>query len=707
MSNPRLKRYGSALVFASLLVCICNISGCAERTSGSTPDILGGTIQGVPLKLKGNVTTVAGVKSGSGSADGVGAAARFYNPSGITRNGDSLYVADTDNQTVRKIDVTTGLVTTFAGMQGVKGASDGIGVYAQFNTPSGIATDGTSLFVTDAGSYTIRKINIATGAVTTLAGTAGAFGSADGTGANAQFYSPEGITTDGTNLYVADEGNYTIRKIVIATAEVTTLAGTAGMYGDKDGTGTDALFGFPAGITTDGTNLYVADENNEKIRKLVISTREVTTFAGSGSYGSLDGGSGIAQFASPRGIVTDGANLYVTDNPDGHGTIRKIVISTGDVTTLAGSVILRGSSDGVGAAARFTTLNGISTDGHSLYVTDTDDQTIRKIEVATGVVTTVAGNAPGYQDGASTSAYFNNPIGITCDGTNLYVADTANHVIRQIEIATGLVSTIAGTAGLEGEADGIGTAAQFDFPTGITTDGRNLYVADTANDKVRKIDISTHEVTTIAGTGAAGSNDGIGIAAKFFHPFGITTDGTSLYLTDASNNTIRKIDIATGMVTTIAGTGGPSGSLDGVGSAAQFNYPAGITTNGTHLYVADKVNNTVRAIDIASHNVTTLAGMAGSYGSNDGAGSAAEFIFPIGITTDGTSLYVTDTYNHTVRKIDIKTHAVTTLAGIVGTRGANDGVGSAATFHSPSGITSDGINLYLTDTENGVIRKIQ
>ena len=216
------------------------------------------------------VTTLAGTAGEYGSTDGTGTTARFNSPFSITTDGTNLYVADSGNYTIRKIVIATGEVTTLAGTAGEYGSTDGIGTTARFNNPYGITIDGTSLYVADSGNYTIRKIVIASRMVTTLAGTAGEYGSTDGTGTTARFNNPYGITTDETNLYVADSGNNTIRKIVIATGEVTTLAGTAGDSGSTDGTGTTARFNNPYGITTDGTNLYVADTGNNTIRKIEL-----------------------------------------------------------------------------------------------------------------------------------------------------------------------------------------------------------------------------------------------------------------------------------------------------------------------------------------------------------------------------------------------------------------------------------------------------
>lgn len=215
------------------------------------------------------VTTFAGTAGSSGSADGTGTAALFNSPSAITSDGTNLYVVDSGNNTIRKIVISTGAVTVFSGSSnGDSGSADGIGTAALFNHPSGITSDGTNLYVADSGNHTIRKIVIATVEVTTLAGTAGSSGSADGTGTAALFNNPLGIATDRTNLYIADSGNHTIRKMVIATGVVTTLAGKAGSSGSANGTGTAALFNNPAGITAVGAVLYVGDTGNNTIREL-------------------------------------------------------------------------------------------------------------------------------------------------------------------------------------------------------------------------------------------------------------------------------------------------------------------------------------------------------------------------------------------------------------------------------------------------------
>ena len=274
--------------------------------------------------------------------------------------------------------------------------------------------------------------------------------------------------------------------------------------------------------------------------------------------------------------------------------------------------------------------------------------------ITTGVVTTLAGTAGnlGSLDATGAAATFHTPYGIATDGTSLFVADTGNSTIRKIDITSGLVSTLTGSAGVPGSADGTGTAALFQAPCGITTDGTDLYVADTGNNTIRKVVISTGVVTTLAGSaGVSGSTDGTGTAATFHTPYGVATDGISLFVADTGNSTIRKIDIASEAVTTFVGSAGTSGSTDGTGAAAFFNHPAGTTLNGTILYVADTGNSTIRAVVISSGAVKTLAGIAGTSGSVDASGVAARFYHPVGITSYGSILYVTDTLNSTIRRI--------------------------------------------------------
>ncbi|MBQ89460.1 MAG: hypothetical protein CL433_11585 [Acidimicrobiaceae bacterium] len=307
--------------------------------------------------------------------------ALFANPSGVAFDGDGdLYVADAGNRAIRKV-TPAGEVTTFAGSIGSSGSDDGTGTDARFSYPVGVAFDGDgNLYVTERFNNTIRKVTPA-GVVTTFAGSAGNSGTDDGTGTDARFNGPTGVAVDGDgNLYVTDLNNHTIRKVTPAGV-VTTFAGSAGLYGSDDGTGTDARFTNPQGVVFDGDGiLYVFDNGNHTIRK-VTPAGVVTTFAGSGSNGSEDGTGTAASFNYLRGGAFDGdGNLFVADA--GNRTIRKVT-PAGVVTTFAGSAGSAGSINGIGPAARFSYPVGVAFDGDgNLYVADDGGTKIRKVTPA-------------------------------------------------------------------------------------------------------------------------------------------------------------------------------------------------------------------------------------------------------------------------------------------------------------------------------------
>jgi sugar lactone lactonase YvrE len=300
---------GVALFTATTLVLALTSCGGSGSTSGST----------TPPTL----SLFAGNMGGPGSADGTGAIARFNHP-GATAidSAGNVYVADMGSHTIRKI-TPTGVVSTLAGTTGVAGSADGPGVTASFffstfwvgngsDSASGLAIDNAgNLYVADSGNHTIRKITPA-GVVSTLAGTAGVVGSADGTGSTASFSVPSGLAVDGMgNVYVADLGNYTIRKVTPAGV-VSTLAGTAGVKGHADGVGAQASFNDPMGLATDSAaNVYVADNGNHTIRK-ITPAGVVSTLAGTAGVMGFTPGSLPGVLAYPAGLAISGTSLYVT-----------------------------------------------------------------------------------------------------------------------------------------------------------------------------------------------------------------------------------------------------------------------------------------------------------------------------------------------------------------------------------------------------------
>jgi sugar lactone lactonase YvrE len=325
-------------------------------------------------------------------------------------------------------------------------------------------------------------------------------------------------------------------------------------------------------------------------------------------------------------------------------------------------------------------------------------------------IRTFAGNTTaGSTNGPAAGARFNHPVGLATDLAGfIYVADTENSTIRKIT-PDGIVSTLAGLAGNFGTNDAIGGGARFKGPQAVAANNAGqIYVADSGNSTIRKI-TAGGLVSTFAGVGGVSNSfDGAGSNAQFYHPEGVATDpGGNVYVADTWNHTIRKITPA-GAVTTLAGLAGNFGAADGTNSKARFNRPTGIAVDSaTNVFIADSLNHTIRKIT-PSGTVSTIAGLAGIWGSSDGTNNAARFYLPEGISvaTNG-DLYVTDSGNQTLRKISfIGTNwVVTTVAGLNGFAGNANGTGSNAQFYFPAAIGFDSVGyLYLADIGNNTIR---
>lgn len=328
--------------------------------------------------------------------------------------------------------------------------------------------------------------------------------------------------------------------------------------------------------------------------------------------------------------------------------------------------------------------------------------TVSKVQAQ--IVSTIAGRGTGGStDGSGTDASFSNPSSVAVDRNgNIYVADNGNHKIRKITSA-GVVSTFAGN-GTSGSADGVGAAASFNSPYGVAVDANdNVYVADFGNHKIRKITPSGM-VSTFAGGSTYGSADGNSSTARFYYPFGLTVDGSgNVYVADRSNNKIRKIT-PLGIVSTLAGSGN-AGSIDGNGVSASFNLPMDVAVDGSgNVYVADRNNNKIRKVTAAGA-VSTFAGDNAS-GNVDGNGNSARFNYPYGVAVDGNgNVYVADYRNHKIRKITTS-GVVSTFAG-TGSSGSIDGNATTARFNSPTGVAVDvNGNVYVADISNHKIRKI-
>ena len=590
---------------------------------------------------------LAGNVDGPGWVDGTGAAARFNRPQGLVADGaGNLYVSDFANHTIRKITPAGG-VTTLAGYVGQSGTWDG--TPGGFRNPGGLAIDGAgNVYVADRSNSSIRKVTPA-GVVSTLAGSSGSSGSADGTGAAARFTGPSSLAlTAAGDLIVADLGNHLLRRVT-AAGVVTTLAGSAGLSGSADGTGSTARFSSPEGVVVHPNgNIYVTDRGNQLLRQ-VTPAGVVTTLAGSpGLSGTLDGTGSAARFLNPRSVTVDAAgDLWVSDASQ---TLRKVTTG-GMVTTVAGAPSAYGWVDGPAASARFNGLAGLAfLPSGRLAIADEFNHAVRLLDMTQGL-STFAGAPPqaGNTDGFATSARFSGPSGLAVDGNgNAYVADTSNSSIRKVT-STGQTTTLAGTAGLSaptglaldaagnlyvtdatnhtllritpagvmstfagltgsaGSADGTGAAARFNSPNMVVADAAgNLYLSDTGNNTVRKI-TPAGVVSTLAGTpGAAGLADGNGPAAQFNLPTGVAVDGSgNLFVGDMNNNKIRKIT--------------PAGDVTTLSLSAFIYWPRGLAFDPAgNLLVAADQGQAVYTINTTTGTATVLLGTPDLEGASPG-----------------------------------------------------------------------------------------
>ncbi len=659
--------------------------------------------------------------AGGGVADGAAALdASLNTPLSVCFDHlGNLYIADTNNHRIRKVD-QNGIITTVAG-NGTSGYSgdQGLAINAQLNYPTDMVVDKAGiLYISDTNNHRIRRV-AGNGIITTYVGTGTPGDSGDGGAAvDAEISGPQGLAIDESrNLYIADTMNNRIRKVDI-NGTIITVAGS----GQYDDTGDGALainasMKSPSGVDVDSSgNLYIADTFNNKIRK-VDKDGIITTVAGSGMYGFTgdDGPAIQAQIDSPSDVAVDRlGNLYISDY--GNQRIRKVRID-GTITTIAGDGTDGFAGDGGPARnAQLYFPYGIVADtAGSVFIADSNNNRIRKIS-STGLITTIAGNgffAYSGDGGAGINAALNSPSSIAVDTVgNIFIADSYNHVVRKLT-PDGSITTVAGngTSGFSGDGDDA-VLAQLNTPSGVAVDrDGNLYISDKYNNRVRKVN-PAGVITTVVGTGHYGDSGdfGPGTDATMKYPAGLAMDNTgNLYIADQNNHRIRKLS-KNGIITTVAGKGiaGYWGE-NSPAVNAMLNYPAdvAIDSNGV-IYIADYYNHRVRKVG-TDGNITTIAGngIQGYFGE-DIPGTLSRLNFPAGVTVDQSGvLYIADKKNNRVRRINAA-GMIATVAGN-GTYGFSGDKAEAtnASLRNPSGLAVDVAgNLCIADELNNRIRRI-
>ena len=526
--------------------------------------------------------------------------------------------------------------------------------------------------------------------VTTFVGSPGGAGLDDGVGNDAMFYHPYGVALAGDLLALADGWGQTMRTFDPATAEVVTVTGQPGEPGYVDSVGGLPRFDYPCGMEVgpDGL-LYVADRKNGRIRAVDLDTGEVS---------SLEDQYGIVQAVEPYDVTfDDDGNLYFTDLTACQ--LRRVNLESGFSEVLVGHPDDCHSIDGPAQEARIGEPRGLAFHpGGLVFFTDRVGENVRVLDLTAGVVFTAFGSEgdgqPGFEDGSGTQARLHKPTGLFVQGEILYIADSDNDAIRAADLTTGALITLAGI-GINGNADGPGDEASFSWPVDLVVapDG-DLYVVDPGGHCLRRVDLDDpdYTVSTVAGAvGNAGHEDGVGGQVRMSEPRGLTRgDGREVWIIDTYNLAMRTLDLDSSEVTTVAGTPETYGHDDGVGAAAHFMTPsAGAWLDGK-LYIVGTESHTVRVLDASTAEVTTLAGQPVQPGYQDGIGGNARFMLPrdIVVGSDG-ALYVLETGNRAIRRVDPATAEVTTLLA------PDDPLNP---FAGPEGLASDGQGtLYVAD----------
>lgn len=773
-----------------------NPGGVASDSLGNLYVVDSGNNRIRMIRPGGIVTTIAG--STFGFADGQGVSARFAFPTGIAvgPHDGHLYVSDTYNNRIRKltrpaVEGQPWVVTTIAGGS-TAGYADANGSSARFNLPQGLVVDlSGQVFVADSGNHRIRRIT-ALGVVTTLAGS-GTSGFANGEGATARFDSPGGVALDSAgNLYVADRGNHRIRK-VLPSGLVSTYAGS-GVPDSVDGTVFDSAFYSPAAVVIDAHDtIYVADEGSHKVRRITPPTRspfvEVQTVAGDGVAGFVNGRAGLARLDHPAGMTwTANGDLLVADSenhclrrlvspvkveavgnpalPQVKATIRPVALGVppgvyyfrwraldwtvendglSRLITTVTPIALTIEADPVNAGE--AVLRGL-VNPRNLPVTALRFEVAPAMDFAASQMVGVTPTPGGGNADVPFSGVFSYPVS-AAPGTAFYfraiaVNDYGTSVSSEVfsfEVPGAMVVTEAVTdalttryeAQLNATANPKGSpmAVRFEYSTepGLVDSWLAATIApavDTSGARGAAVDGAGHVFFSRqhlhriqrfpAGLDIGGATPGFVngdfASARFDRPAGVVLwnpDGATKFLVvcDEFNHCLRKVDLISGMVSTLAGSG-VAGYADGTPAAARFLYPQGLAVDAAgHVYVADTGNHCVRKVTMsggAAAQVETVAGI-NVEGQLDGASTVARFRSPAAVACGaGGVLYVADTGNHRVCKLE--SGEVSTMAGGSGA-GFADATGAEARFSSPSGLALDSAGrLLVADRDNHRIRRI-
>lgn len=723
------------------------------------------------VAANGVITTVAGNGTAGFSGDnGPALSAQLNQPLGVAldRNGN-LLIADWGNNRIRRVNAATGVITTIAGTGEVGFNGDGgAATNARISAPENVFVDkDNNIFIADFGNNRIRKIAANGATISTVAGTGTSGFSGDGGQATAaNLSSPTDVAVDNAgNIYICAAGNNRIRKVT-TDGVINTIAGNGNTAFNSDGIlATAASINNPQSIALDSAgNVYIVDRGNSRIRKVTVSNDSISTLAGGSSGFSPDGSSTtVARLNFPTGIALDATgNVFFSDRdnfrirrivnallPDTTNptvaisapapagtftaTTNPIALSgtasdNGAVTLVRWSNDRGGSGTAIGTAAWSIPLVSLLPGVNNITVTAWDatgnagSAVLMVNYQAPQIVVTIAGTGAATNsadDGPAAAAAVWQPRGLAIDAMgNVIFADNINRRVRKIS-PMGVITAFAGTGEVGSSGDG-GQAknATFNSPADVAIDAAgNIFISDQGTHRVRKV-APDGVISTVAGTGVGfGGYNGDGILAKdseLSGPQGLAVDKNgNILIADRNNNRIRKVTVADGKISTVAGTGlfGFSGD-GGLATQAELATPTDVAVDSAgNIYIADQGNNRIRKVSIADGKISTIAGTGTAGFSGDGEQSTSAQInlsFPSFLAIDAAGdLFFSDRSNNRIRKITTNTGVISTVAG-TGSSGFNgDGtlpLGTNLSF--PTGLAVDGAgNLFISDTSVNRVRR--
>jgi len=654
--------------------------------------------------------------------------ANLDRPAGVAMDRDgNLFIAPANQDRVFEVD-DAGQLTIVVGDSANVSDGEG-GAFPAMILPRGIAVDATgNLFFFDLGHNRIRRRDATTGALSDVAGNGTPGFSGDGgpaSQASLDYVSGIALDTAG-NLFFADLGNQRVRRVDAASGIIETVAGNGdlGFSGD-DGPAVDASLAGPMGVALDADgNLFIADRDNNRVRRVDAATEKIATVAGNGASGF--GGDGdlatLAELHWPVGVALDASgNLFMADQRNQR--VRRVDAANAIITTVAGD-----GSDGFrgdGFRAVFAWLSypsGVAVDAAgNLFIADTLNNRIRRVDAATRVITSMAGNGtPGFSGEGipALNASLSTPGDVALDSNDdLLIADTSNQRIRRVDAATGIIRSVAGSGSGGIPSDGSPALdTHLEIPLGVAVDAAgNLFLADEGSDRVRRVDAVTQLVTTVAGNGSAGfdGDDGPATAASLYQPADLALDANEdLFIADRGNNRIRRVDATSGVITTVAGNGSSEfGGDGGPARDAGLNQPSGIAFDARgNLVIADRLHHRIRRVDAVTGIITTIAGDGRwGFGGDCGPATSAQLSEPSSVALDAAgNLFIADRGNDRIRRVDTATGIITTFAGdgVFGF-GGDGGLATSASFRRPGGIALDAAGrLLIADSLNDRIRRV-